>query len=45
MPLQVKGNDMTKLEVHGSVRTWQKVMNSHRIRQEVQSSANAGERQ
>ena len=25
MPLQVKGNDKTKLEVHGSVRIWLKV--------------------
>ena len=45
MPLQVKGNDKTKLEVHGSVRTWLKVMIGHRIRREVHSSANAGERQ
>ena len=36
MPLQVKGNDKTKLEVHGSVRTWLKVMIGHRIRREVQ---------
>ena len=25
MPMQVKGSDKTKLEVHGSVRIWLKV--------------------
>ena len=42
MPLQVQGNDKTKLEVHGSVREWLKFKNCYRIRQEVHSSATAG---
>ena len=28
VPLQVQGNDKTKLEVHGSVRVWLKFKNS-----------------
>ena len=45
MPLQVQGNDKTKLEVHGSVGAWLKVKNSYKIRQEVHSSGTAGTRQ
>ena len=45
MPLQVQDSDITKLEVHGSVRARLKVTNSHKIRQKVHSSATAGERQ
>ena len=45
MPLQVKGSDETKLEVHVSVRARLKVKNSYKIRREVHSSATAGARQ
>ena len=45
VPLQVQGNDKTKLEVHGSVREWLKFRNSYRITQEVHSSATAGARE
>ena len=45
MPPQVQGSDKTKLEAHGSVKTWLKVKNCYKIRQEVQSSATAGARQ
>ena len=45
MPLQVQGNDKTKLEVHESVRARLKFKNSYRIRREVHSSATAGARQ
>ena len=45
MPLQVQGNDKTKLEGHGSVRAWLKVKNSYKIRREVHSSATVGARQ
>ena len=31
MPLQVQGNDKTKLEGHGSVREWLKFKNCYRI--------------
>ena len=44
MPLQEKGNDKTKLDLHGSVKTCLKVKNSYRIKREVQSSATAGAR-
>ena len=45
MPLQVKGSDKTKLEVHGSARAQLRVKNSYKIRREVHSSATAGARQ
>ena len=45
MPLQVQGSDKTKLEVHGSVKTWLRVKDSYQIRREVHSSATAGARQ
>ena len=45
MPLQVQSSDKTKLEVHGSVRAWLKVKNSHKIRREVHTSPTAGARQ
>ena len=45
VPLQVQGNDKTKLEVHGSVRAWLKVKNNYKIRGKVHSSATAGARQ
>ena len=32
MPLQVQGNDNTKLEVHGGIRARLKVKNSYKIR-------------
>ena len=45
MPLQVQGNDKTKLEVHGSVRARFKIMNSYKIKRKEHSSATAGTRQ
>ena len=45
VPLQVQGNDKTKLEGHGSVRAQLRVNNSYKIRQEVHCSATAGARQ
>ena len=45
MPLQVQDSDKTKLEVHGSVRTWLKVKNCYKIRRGVHNSATAGTRQ
>ena len=45
MPLQVQGNDKTKLEVHGSVRARLRFKKSYKIRQEVHSSATAGAKQ
>ena len=41
----VQVRDKTKLEVHGSVRAWLRVMNSYNIRRKVHSSATAGARQ
>ena len=45
VPLQVQGNDKTKLEVHGSVRAWLKVKNNYKIRGKVHSVTTAGARQ
>ena len=45
VPLQVQGNDKTKLEVHGGVRARLKVKNRYKIRRKVHSSATAGARQ
>ena len=45
VPLQVRGSDKTKLEVHGSVRARFKITNSYKIRQEVHISATAGARE
>ena len=39
-----QGSDKTKLEVHGSVKTWLKVNHSYKIRREVHTSDTAGAR-